>query len=93
MRGTSPALSMSEVRDPTDGQATHIDSNDDAQKSSIDAGDDRGQPLLARAPVPCDRLSAMVPPKADCVLSLLPHAESPAIWLRWNMHLVERILR
>jgi hypothetical protein len=93
MRGTSPALAMSEVEECPSGDATHVDSDDDAEKGSIDARNDCRQSLLASAPISRNRLSTVMATKIECMLSLLSHAKSLAILLRWKFLLIKGFLR
>ena len=93
MRGTSPALAVSEVEYHPSKDATHVDTDDDAEKSSVDTRNDCGQSLLAGAPVPCNWLSTVMASKVERMLSLLSHAKSLAILLRWDVLLIKRFLR
>ena len=84
MRGTSPALIMSVNKLFASHWGTHVDSDDDAEESGIDARYHGGQALLARAPVSCNRLSAMVLSEAERMLSsLITHPKRFAI-LPWR---------
>ena len=94
MRGTSPALAMSEIKYLATSQITYIDSDYDAEKGGVDARNDRGQAFLASSPVPCDRLSVVVPPEAERMFTnLLPHAKSFTILSRRDIFFIERLFR
>lgn len=92
MRGTSPALSLSEIKLlATHPQTAYVDSDDDAEKGRVDTRDNCRQSFLASAPVPCNWLPPMMLPHAERMLkSLLPHVEISPILPRWKIFFIER---
>lgn len=93
MRGTSPALAVSEVEGHPFRDATHVDSDDDAEESGVDARNDCSQPLFAGTPVPRNRLSTMMSSKTERMLSLLSYAKSFAMLSRRKVLFVKGFLR